>query len=143
MPCGLLIRVSFISNLNVETRAKLGDKYIDMDLYQKPWWVRLKVWFDKKRKDYAEYRNARRQRMIEKEKAKQAKLEEQAKIDAEIAAYEAKEEERLKTEKIKQAIDQEALSEIKAMDESEKQEKKPYSKKKVAKVSVIKKKNKK
>ena len=136
-------KISFISNLNVETRAKLGDKYIDMDLYQKPWWVRLKVWFDKKRKDYAEYRNARRQRMIEKEKAKQAKLEEQAKIDAEIAAYEAKEEEKLKTEKIKQAIDQEALNEIKAMDESEKQEKKPYSKKKVAKVSVVKKKNKK
>ena len=28
--------------MNIETRAKLGEKYIDMDLYQKPWWFRFK-----------------------------------------------------------------------------------------------------
>lgn len=136
-------QISFISHLNVETRAKLGEKYIDMELYQKPWWVRLKVWFEKKRKDYAEYKHERRQRMIEKEKVKQEKLEKQAKIDAEIAAYEANEERKLKEQKIKKSIDKEALNEIKSLDEESKNESKPYSKKKVAKVKVNTKKNKK
>lgn len=136
-------KIAFISNLNVETRSKLGEKYIDMDLYQKPWWIRTKVWLDKKRKNYAEYRNKKRQRMIEKEKNKQAKIEEQMKIDAEIAAYEAKEEEKLKSEKIKNAIDKDALKQIQTVDEELKKETKPYSKKKVAKVKVNRKKNKK
>lgn len=138
-----LQKIAFISNLNVETRAKLGEKYIDMELYQKPWWVRLKVWLDKKRRDYAEYKHERRQRLIEKEKAKQAKLDEQAKINAEIAAYEEKEEQKLKEEKIKKQIDKEVLDEIKTLDEQSKKEPKPFSKKKEAKVKVDTKKNKK
>ncbi len=136
-------RVAFISKMNIETRAKLGEKYIDMELYQKPWWTRLKVWFAKKRRDYAEYQHYRRQRLIEKEKAKQAKFEEQAKIDAEIAEYEAKEEKKLQDKKIEELVDKEALAEIKELDNEQKnenKEKKPFSKKKEAKVKVQKKK---
>ncbi len=81
----------FIFGMNVKTRAKLGEKYIDLDLYQKPWWVRFKVWCQKKKRGYQEWKHDRRQRLIEKEKAKQAKLEEIAKIDAEIAEFEEKE----------------------------------------------------
>lgn len=140
-------KVGFISKLNVETRAKLGEKYIDMELYQKPWWVRFKVWFDKKRRNYAEFRHERRQRMIEKEKAKQAKYEEQAKIDAEIAEYEAKENEKLNSKKILNAIDKNALEEIKdingASNTENENKKKPLSRKKEAKIKVSTKKNKK
>lgn len=68
-------RVEFISLMNVETRAKLGEKYIDMDLYQKPWWFRFKVWCKKLKRNYAEWKRDRRQRSIDKEKAKLAKLE--------------------------------------------------------------------
>ena len=85
--------------MNVETRAKLGEKYIDLDLYQKPWWVKFKVWCQKLRRNYAEWKHDRRQRMIEKEKARIAAEEEQAKIDAEIARAEAKESERIAAEK--------------------------------------------
>lgn len=89
----------FIFNMNVETRAKLGEKYIDLDLYQKPWWVKFKVWCQKLRRNYAEWKHDRRQRMIEKEKARIAAEEEQAKIDAEIARAEAKESEKIAAEK--------------------------------------------
>ena len=34
-------RWSFIDNLNAETRAILGDKYIDKNEYKKPWFVRV------------------------------------------------------------------------------------------------------
>lgn len=139
-----LQRDEFISNLNVETRAKLGAKYIDMDLYKKPWWVRFKVWLDKKRRDYAKFRHERRQRLIEKEKERQAKLEEQAKIDAEILEYERKENEKLGIDKIAETIDKNDIEEIKMLsgtNSSEKSnEQKPYSKKKQPKVVVKKKK---
>ena len=143
-------KVQFISRLNVETRAKLGEKYIDMELYQKPWWVRLKAWFDKKRKDYVKFKHERRQRLIEKEKAKQAKLAEQAKIDAEIAEYERKENEKLKADKIANAIDKNTLEEVKSLQiesdnkiETSEEKKKTYSKGKTAKIKVASKKNKK
>ena len=38
---------------------------------QKPWWVRFKVWLNKTRRGFAEYKQERRQRLIEKEKEKQ------------------------------------------------------------------------
>lgn len=81
----------FISGMNIETRAKLGEKYIDLDLLKKPWWVRFKVWFDKKKKNYAEWKKERRQALIEKEKAKLEKQEEKNKIESEIAEFEKKE----------------------------------------------------
>lgn len=108
-------KVAFISKLNVETRAKLGEKYIDMELYQKPWWIRLKVWLEKKRRDYAEYKHNRRQKLIEKEKAKQSKLAEQEKINDETIRFEIKEEEANKSQKIIDSVDVDALNEIKAI----------------------------
>lgn len=89
----------FIFNMNIETRAKLGEKYIDLDLYQKPWWVKFKVKCQKLRRNYVQWKHDRRQRMIEKEKARIEAEEEQAKIDAEIARAEAKESEKIEAEK--------------------------------------------
>ncbi len=142
-------KIAFISKMNVQTRAKLGEKYIDMELYQKPWWTRLKVWLEKKRRDYAEFRHERRQKMIEKEKAKQAKAAEKAKIEAEIADFEHKENEKMSKQKIIDAIDKDALKEIKEIDEVSKTEEKSndepkqYAKKREAKVKAQSKKNKK
>ena len=90
---------AFIFGMNVKTRAKLGEKYIDLELYQKPWWFRFKVWCQKKKRDYAEWKHDRRQRLIEREKEKQAQAEKQAKIDAEIAEFEEKELQQIKAEK--------------------------------------------
>lgn len=138
-----LQRDEFISNLNIETRAKLGEKYIDMDLYRSPWWIRLKAWFNKKRRDYAKYKHEHRQKLIEKEKAKQAKQEEQAKIDAEILEYERKENEKLGIDKVEDVIDKNDIEEIKrlsGLNSSGEKEVKPYSKKKQAKVVISKKK---
>lgn len=92
-------RDKFIASLNIETRAKLGEKYIDLELLHKPWWVRFKVWFEKKKRNYHEWRQERRQALIEKEKAKLEKQEQQEKIDEEIALAEEKELEKIKKEK--------------------------------------------
>ena len=109
-------REAFIFAMNVETRAKLGEKYIDLDLYKKPWWVKFKIWCKKKRRDYDEWKHDRRQRMIEKEKAKLEKAEEQAKIDAEIARKEAMEDAELKKKKQEKAakfvVDEKTISEL-------------------------------
>lgn len=103
----------FISELNIETRAKLGEKYIDLELLHKPWYVRFKVWCQKKKRNYEEWRHDRRQRMIEKEKAKLAKQEEKDKIDSEVAEFEAKELEKIKLEK-QQKVESEAKEKQKA-----------------------------
>lgn len=89
----------FIAGMNIETRAKLGEKYIDLELLHKPWWVRFKVWCQKKKRNYHEWRQERRQAMIEKEKAKLAKQEETDKINQEIAEFEQKELEKLEESK--------------------------------------------
>lgn len=89
----------FISCMNVTTRAKLGEKYIDLDLLKKPWWVRLAAWWRKKRNNYKEWQHERRQYLIEKEKKKLAEKEEQAKLDKEIADFEEKENAKFKEEK--------------------------------------------
>ncbi len=111
-------REKFIFSLNVETRAKLGEKYIDYELYKKPWWVRLKVWFQKKKRNYQEWKHDRRQRLIEKEKAKLAKQEEQAKIDAEIARHDAMEnaeiEKQKQEERAKLIMDEGMVAELKS-----------------------------
>lgn len=107
----------FIFGMNVKTRAKLGEKYIDLDLYQKPWWVRFKVWCEKKKRDYAEWKHERRQRLIEKEKAKQAAAEKQAQIDAEIAEFEAKEEQKLKENKSREESIKDTIKKTKVLDE--------------------------
>ena len=91
----------FISCMNIETRAKLGEKYIDLELLKKPWWVRFKVWCDKKKRNYHEWKQERRQRMIEKEKAKLAEAEEKEKIEQEVADFEKKELEKIQDEKKK------------------------------------------
>ncbi len=138
----------FIEQMNIETRAKLGEKYIDMDLYRSPWWNRLKVWLAKKKRSYQEYKHHRRQLAIEKEKARQEKLEAQAKIDSEIAEFEAKEMQdikKAKTEKLKAELEKNnVLAEIKEFDgevQEEKPKKKPTAPKK-AKLTVKTNKNK-
>lgn len=78
-------RDRFIEGLNVETRAKLGAKYIDMDLYHKPWWVRFKVWCDKCKRNHAERQKERRQANIDREKER---LKEQAENETGEAATE-------------------------------------------------------
>ena len=144
---------AFIFGMNIETRAKLGEKYIDLELYKKPWWVRFKVWCEKKKKNYEEWKRDRRQRAIEKEKAKQAEAEKQAQIDAEIAEFEAKENEELKKKKeenvepvkkvdVKDIVDKDTLKEINSFDGGLTQSppiekpKKEYKEKSKAKVSV-------
>lgn len=82
---------AFIFNLNVKTRAKLGEKYIDEELYYKPWWIRFKAWRERRRRDWEEIKHDRRQEKIEREKRKMAKAEEKEKINAEIAEAEQKE----------------------------------------------------
>ncbi|MBR3885105.1 MAG: hypothetical protein IKJ33_01375 [Clostridia bacterium] len=91
----------FISGMNIETRAKLGEKYIDLELLKKPWWVRFKVWLDKKKKNYHEWKHERRQAMIAKEKAKLENQEEKEKIAEEVAEFEKKELEKIENEKKK------------------------------------------
>lgn len=129
---------AFIFSMNIKTRAKLGEKWIDEDLYRKPWYVKLKIWFQKKRRNYEEWKHDRRQRLIEKEKAKQAKKAEQEKIDAEIREYEEKEEKRLKELK-EELKKQDTISEISKFDgeeEAESNDDKP-SKPKSRKAKVV------
>ncbi len=128
----------FIAGMNIETRAKLGEKYIDLELLKKPWWVRFKVWLDKKKKNYAEWRKERRQALIEKEKAKLEKQEEKAKIDSEIVDAEQKELEDIQKTKIEEKTKRPARGSSKAQKTQEQTEEKPMvtPRKKVAKVTV-------
>lgn len=135
----------FIAGLNIETRAKLGEKYIDLELLHKPWWVRFKVWCEKKKRDYYEWKQERRQAMIEKEKAKLEKQEEKDKINEEIAEFERKELENLNKGKVEEKTKRpnkgssskttvkEDFAEVKQ------EEQKETPKKKTAKVTVSKK----
>ncbi len=120
-----LQKEKFIFSMNVKTRAKLGEKYIDLDLYKKPWWVKFKVWCQKKKRNYQEWKHERRQRLIEKEKAKLAKQEEQAKIDAEIARHDEMEDAEIKSQKqaerAKLVVDQKTLNELKSFGEEDTQ----------------------
>lgn len=123
----------FIFSMNVQTRAKLGEKYIDEELYYKPWWYRLKVWFEKKKRNYQEYRHERRQAMIEREKARLAKQEEKEKIEKEISDFENKENNNLKNkssikeenlkqtkkEKIKSSVDKNLIKDIDSFGDSD------------------------
>lgn len=149
---------AFLDKLNFNTRSKLGEKYYDMELYKKPWWVRAKVWFAKKKRRMQERKHDRRQRKIEKEKYKLKSKEEQAEIDSEIARAEAKEEEarkaaiekekREEAEKLamlrSKALDSETLMKINSFDGGLTQGKnndddnnqKPQSKNRQAKVKV-------
>lgn len=108
----------FIFSMNIETRAKLGEKYIDLDLYKKPWWVRFKVWCQKKKRGYEEWKHDRRQRLIEKEKEKLKKAEEQAKIDEEIARHDELEnaeiEKQKQAERAKFVVDESTIKELKS-----------------------------
>lgn len=135
----------FIAGLNIETRAKLGEKYIDLELLHKPWWVRFKVWCEKKKRDYYEWKQERRQVMIEKEKAKLEKQEEKDKINEEIAEFERKELENLNKEKVEgktKRPNKGASSKITVKEDSaevKQEEQKETPKKKTAKVTVSKK----
>ena len=128
----------FISELNIETRAKLGEKYIDLELLKKPWYIRFKVWCEKKKKNYEEWRRERRQKMIEKEKAKLEMQEEKNKIDSDIAEFEQKELEELKESKKKQI--QNKVNEEKSVnerfEENSKEIPEKLSKKRQAKITV-------
>lgn len=95
-------RDKFIAGMNIETRAKLGEKYIDLELLHKPFHVRFKVWCDKKKKNYYERKREKRQAMIEREKAKLEKNQEKEAINNEIAKAEEKELEIIKNQKAKE-----------------------------------------
>ncbi len=126
-------RDRFIAGLNVETRAKLGRKYIDMDLYHKPWWVRFKVWLGRVKRNHQERQRERRQRLIEKEKRKQAEIEEKSKIENDIAKFEEDENQDLKKKgklensenadkaeierEIKEIVDESTIEELKTFDD--------------------------
>ena len=129
-------RDKFIAGLNIETRAKLGEKYIDLELLHKPWPVRLKVWWQKKRRNYAEWKHDRRQALIEREKEKQQKQEENDKIQREIAEFERKEDEKIKEEKVAKKRAKEV--EVPVVEEQPK----AYSQQKKAKISINTKSNK-
>lgn len=131
----------FISSMNIETRAKLGEKYIDLELLKKPWWVRFKVWLDKKKRNYNEWQQERRQRLIQKEKAKIEAQEEKNQIDAEIAEAEKKELKKIVEEK-KQAKEENKQAKVEESVEKDSEPKKLSSNKK-AKISVKTNKNKK
>ena len=129
----------FISSLNIETRAKLGEKYIDLELLRKPWWVRFKVWCDKKKKNYAEWKKERRQALIEKEKAKLEKQEEKNKIENEVAEFEKKELEQIEKAKTEAKVKRPARGSKnvqKANDADSELKTKIAPKKKTAKVTV-------
>ena len=85
--------------MNIQTRAKLGEKYIDLELLRKPWWVRFKVWCDKKKRNYHEWKHERRQALIAKEKAKLEAEEENNKIQEEVLEAEKKELDKIEKEK--------------------------------------------
>ena len=133
----------FIAGMNIETRAKLGEKYIDLELLKKPWWVRFKVWLDKKKKNYAEWRKERRQRLIEKEKEKLEKQEEKDKIENEILNFEKKELEDIQKAKAESKVKRPARGSKNDKTNNDETEVKPKAipKKKVAKVTVNNKKN--
>ena len=129
----------FIEGMNIETRAKLGEKYIDLELLKKPWWVRFKVWCEKKKRNYAEWRKERRQALIEKEKEKLAKQEEKEKIENEVAEFEQKELEKIEQEKREAKIKRPSRGSknSNSMAESSKENKpKTMPKKKTAKVTI-------
>ena len=142
---------AFIFKMNVETRAKLGEKYIDLDLYKKPWWVRFKAWCDRRKRDWEEDKHERRQQKIQKEKARLAKQAEKDSIDAEIAEAEQKENEKLKQEKeakkaeqksnkkdISKLVDASVLEGIKGFDVSGEIDEKPQKPSKPPKQAKIK-----
>lgn len=121
----------FIGSMNVETRAKLGEKYIDMELYHKPWWVRFKVWWQKKRRNYQQWQKERRQRNIDKQKRKLAEIEERERIEREVAEFEAKQDAGFNKKK-NNILDEKTLSELESFGEDEvvsKKENKKESKK--------------
>ena len=82
----------FISEMNVETRAKLGEKYIDLELYFSPWWVKFKAKCQKLKRNYQEYKRDRRQANIDKQKRKEAEKLEKEKIEREINDFENREQ---------------------------------------------------
>ena len=136
---------AFIFKLNIETRAKLGEKYIDLDLYKKPWWVRFKAWCERRKRNWEEDRREARQRKIDKEKQKLQKQQEKDKIDAEIAEYEAKENQNIasnqaktvqtetKKNDVSKLVDKSLLSSISGFEVSGTLEEKPKKPKKQVK----------
>ncbi len=86
-----LQKEAFLEKLNFNTRAKLGEKYYDMELYKKPFWTRSKVWFARRKREFEEAKAERRQNKIDKQKRKMKLQEEKNQIDAEIARAEKNE----------------------------------------------------
>lgn len=128
----------FIAGMNIETRAKLGEKYIDLELLKKPWWVRFKVWCEKKKSNYQEWRKERRQALIEKEKAKLEKQEERDKIESEIALAEQKELETIEKNKKEEKQKRPGRGSKNAQKTGEISEEKPKTsqKKRTAKITI-------
>lgn len=112
-------RDRFIAGLNVETRAKLGKKYIDMDLYRKPLLYRFKVWCGEVKKNSAARKREKRQAAIEREKRRLAEQEEKDRIDSEISAFEEKENQNLSKKKVSDFVDERTLNEIKSFSDDD------------------------
>lgn len=76
---------AFLFRLNFNTRAKLGEKYYDLELYQKPWWTRFAVWCKKRKRQLDEAIKEHRQNKIEKQKKKAQQAQQDKQTQAEQA----------------------------------------------------------
>lgn len=74
---------AFLFRLNFNTRAKLGEKYYDLELYQKPWWTRFAAWCKRRKRDIDVALKEHKQNKIEKQKKK---LQKQQKENSASAA---------------------------------------------------------
>ena len=118
----------FISDMNVETRAKLGEKYIDLDLYHQPWYVRFKVWCQKKKRNYQEYRRDKRQEKIDRQKRKLAEKQEKEAVEREV--YEFEQKQNAEGSGANDFVDQRTLDELKTFGETESEQVPEKNKKK-------------
>ena len=114
---------AFIFGMNVETRAKLGERYIDLELYKKPWWVRFKVWCQRKKEDFEEYKKERRQNKIEREKRKLAEEEKRKQMNENIDKFVSNEnqenDEKSKDIDFSKIVDSETLKDINTFEKNE------------------------
>ncbi|MBQ8451320.1 MAG: TM2 domain-containing protein [Clostridia bacterium] len=117
---------NFIFKLNVQTRAKLGKKYISEEYYRKPWWFKFKVWCSEQKEASQERKKARKLRAIEIEKAKLEKEKELKKQLADEAKAEEFQDELKQKEKFEaaQAVDKKLIKEIDTFGNSSNEEKK-------------------
>ncbi len=79
-----LNKEAFIEKLNFNTRAKLGERYYDLEYYKKPMIYRFFCWCKRRKRDFDEYRRERRQYKIDKQKRKIEKQKQKAEEESEF-----------------------------------------------------------